>query len=82
MDTGAGVMKFGPSMPGKQLGPALPYLFDEVFRLYVGQTQQGQKYRAIQTDEDMQYTAKDRSGVLDAIEPPDLTHIFNKLTGV
>lgn len=82
LDTGAGVMKFGPSMPGKQLGPALPYLFDEVFRLYVGQTQQGQKYRAIQTDEDLQYTAKDRSGVLDAIEPPDLNHIFTKLTGV
>jgi hypothetical protein len=82
LDTGHGVMKFGPSMPGKQLGPALPYLFDEVFRLFVGQTQQGQKYRAIQTDEDMQYTAKDRSGVLDMLEPPDLTYIFNKLTGV
>lgn len=82
MDTGAGVMKFGPSMPGSKLGQALPYLFDEVFRLAIVQDQQGNKYRAIQTEEDMQYTAKDRSGVLDKLERPDLTYIFNKLTGV
>lgn len=82
MDTGFGVVKFGPSMPGKQLPVQIPYLFDEVFRLGIGQSQQGQKYRFIQTDGDMQYTAKDRSGVLDALEPPDLTHIINKILGV
>lgn len=82
MDTGHGVMKFGPSMPGSKLGNQLPYLFDEVFRLFVGQTQQGQKYRAIQTDEDMQYTAKDRSGVLEQVEPPDLTYIISKMRGI
>jgi hypothetical protein len=81
MDTGHGVIKFGPSMPGKQLPVQIPYLFDEVFRLGIGQTQQGQKYRFIQTEGDMQFTAKDRSGVLDAMEPPDLTHIINKLLG-
>lgn len=81
MDTGAGVMKFGPAMPGSKLGQQLPYLFDEVFRLAIVQDQQGNKYRAVQTSEDLQYTAKDRSGVLDALERPDLTFIFNKLTG-
>lgn len=82
MDTGHGVMRFGPSFPGKQLPREVPYLFDEVFRLGIGQSQQGQKYRFLQTDGDMQYQAKDRSGVLDTLEPPDLTHIINKLTGV
>ena len=81
MDTGHGVMKFGPSMPGAKLANQLPYLFDEVFRLFVGRTQQGEKFRALQTDEDTQYTAKDRSGVLDALEPPDLTHIIRKIRG-
>lgn len=81
MDTGHGVVKFGPSLPGKQLGVQLPYLFDEVFRLGIGQTQQGQKYRFLQTDGDLQYTAKDRSGVLDQLEPPDLTHVINKILG-
>lgn len=82
IDTGHGVMKFGPSLPGKQLPREVPYLFDEVFRLGIGQTPQGQKYRFLQTDGDMQYQAKDRSGVLDQLEPPDLTHIINKLQGV
>lgn len=81
MDTGHGVVKFGPSMPGKQLPIQLPYLFDEVFRLGIGQNQQGQKYRFLQTEGDMQYQAKDRSGLLDTIERPDLTHIINKLQG-
>lgn len=82
MDTGHGIIKFGPSFPGKQLPKDIPYLFDEMFRLGIGQTQQGQKYRLLQTEADMQYQAKDRSGVLDAIEKPDLTHIINKLQGV
>jgi hypothetical protein len=29
----------------------------------------------------MQYEAKSRSGVLDEIEYPDLTYIFNKILG-
>lgn len=70
---------YGPSMPGSKLSPAMPYLFDEVFRLAVGFNAQGVKYRYIQTQSDLQYDAKDRSGSLDAIEPPDLSHIFNKI---
>lgn len=78
-DEMSGIVMFGPSMPGSKLGPQLPYLFDEVFRMGVGKTPQGQEYRFLQTGPDLQYDAKDRSGALAGIEPPDLNHIFNKI---
>jgi hypothetical protein len=74
----SGMTLFGPSMPGKQLGPGLPYFFDEVFALRMGGTNQ-QTYRYIQTQPDLQYTAKDRSGELAIMEPPDLNQIFTKI---
>lgn len=77
-----GMMLYGPSMPGAKLGPQMSYYFDEVFNLRVMQTPQGQKYRALVTQPDMQYVAKDRSGALEAIEPPNLSTIFNKIHGV
>ena len=76
-----GIVKYIPSLPGSKLGPQLPYLFDEVFRLGIATPPGGQKYRFLQTDGDAQYTAKDRSGVLDPVERPDLTFIFNKILG-
>lgn len=80
-DEMTGVVLYGPSMPGAKLGNQLPYLFDEVFRLGIGKTQDGTLYRFFQTQPDFQYEAKDRSGVLDAMEMPDLSHIFNKIQG-
>lgn len=77
-----GIVKYGPSMPGKQLAMKLPYFFDEVFRMGVNKTPQGDAYRFLQTQPDTQYEAKDRSGALASVEPPDLTHIFNKILGV
>jgi hypothetical protein len=77
-----GITLRGPMMPGKQVGPQLPYLFDEVFRLGVGTTPQNVTYRFLQTEPDLQYDAKDRSGKLDKLEPPHLTQIFNKILGV
>jgi hypothetical protein len=79
-DEATGGMKFQPMMPGRQTGPQLPYLFDEVYRLGIG-AYNGKKYRFLQTDGDLQYVAKDRSGALDQLEPPDLTHVFNKIIG-
>lgn len=76
-----GIVKYGPSMPGQKLGPQLPYLFDEVFRMGINKTPQGEEYRFLQTQPDLQYEAKDRSGSLDRMEPPDLTHVFNKILG-
>jgi hypothetical protein len=80
-DEMTGVVKYGPSMPGSKLGTKLPYFFDEVFRLGVNKTPQGESYRFLQTQPDLQYEAKDRSGSLDNLEPPFLTHVFNKILG-
>lgn len=77
-----GIVRYGPSMPGQKLGPQLPYLFDEVFRLGIHKTPQGEEYRFLQTQPDLQFEAKDRSGSLDRMEPPDLSHVFNKILGV
>ena len=70
---------FGPMMPGQQLGPGIPYFFDEVFNLNIGTAGDGSKYRYLRTQPDFQYDAKDRSGALDEIERPDLAYIFNKI---
>lgn len=80
-DAADGVSRYTVSMPGKQLGPAVPYMFDEVFALGVGKTQQGGKFRYLRTDQDLQYDAKDRSGRLDEIEEPHLGKIIAKITG-
>jgi hypothetical protein len=69
-------------MPGAKLGNKLPYFFDEVFRLAVGQTPQGEKYRFLQTQPDLQYEAKDRSGALAPVETPVLSAVFAKILGV
>lgn len=80
-DEMAGVVHYMASMPGSKLGPQLPYLFDEVFRLGINKTPQGEQYRFLQTQPDLQYDAKDRSGALDPIEPPDLNHVISKILG-
>lgn len=77
-----GVVKYGPAMPGSKLGSKLPYFFDEVFRLGINKTPQGESYRFLQTQPDLQYEAKDRSGSLAAVEPPNLAQLFNKILGV
>jgi hypothetical protein len=76
-----GIVKSGPSMPGRKLGPALPYFFDEVFRIGVNKTTTGEPYRFLQTQPDIQFDAKDRSGALAAIEPPHLSNLFSKIQG-
>lgn len=74
-----GIVKYGPAMPGAKLGQKLPYFFDEVFRLGIGQTPQGEKYRFLQTQPDLQFEAKDRSGALDPVETPILSAVFAKI---
>lgn len=80
-DEMTGVVRYMASMPGSKLGPQLPYLFDEVFRLGINKTPQGEQYRFLQTQPDLQYDAKDRSGALDPIEPPDLNYVISKILG-
>lgn len=74
-----GVVRFGPSMPGAKLAQKLPYYFDEVFRLGTNKDPQGNLFRFLQTQPDLQYEAKDRSGALAPIEYPNLSAIFAKI---
>lgn len=78
-DDHTGVVTYGPSMPGSKLGQQLPYFFDCVLHLDIGKTEEGKEYRYFRTKTDIRYEAKDRSGALDPMEKPDLTHIFNKI---
>lgn len=80
-DDNTGVSRYGPSMPGKQLTAHLPYFFDEMFYLGIGKDQAGNPYRFLQTQQTFQHDAKDRSGMLDAQEPPVLGYVINKILG-
>ena len=70
-----------PSVPGNTLKQDLPYFFDELFYMFAGVGQDQKPYRALRTQPDYRASAKDRSGALAEIEPPDLTYIFNKIKG-
>ena len=76
-----GRLLYNPSMPGKALTQALPYLFDEVLALRVERDAEGHAQRAIMCDSDGVWLAKDRSGKLDAWEAPDLGAIIAKIGG-
>lgn len=76
-----GAIRYMPMFPGQALTPQTPYLFDEVFNLFVGKTTEGKEFRALRTQPDHEYEAKDRSGRLDPIEWPDLSYIFTKIMG-
>lgn len=74
-----GQFLWGPKMPGQQLGPALPYLFDEVFRYQIMTAADGSKARVLQTQPGLSDSAKDRSGALAEFEYPHLGCIINKI---
>ena len=76
-----GRMLYSPSMPGKQLGPALPYYFDEVFALRMERMADGEVQRALLTFKDDTWEGKDRSGQLSPWEEPDLGAIIRKIGG-
>jgi len=73
------VSRAEPSCPGQQVGPALPYLFDEVFHAATGQDQQNKTFHYLRTRASFNADAKDRSGALEEFEAPDLTAIFAKI---
>ena len=76
-----GRMLYAPSMPGNKAGQALPYFFDEVLALRVERDAEGRPVRALMCDSDGLWSAKDRSGKLDAWEQPDLGAVIRKITG-
>jgi hypothetical protein len=68
----------GPLMPGNQLDQHMPYMFDECFQL-VTINENGNIRSALRTQRDNLNEAKDRSGKLAMWEPPNMTHIINKI---
>lgn len=73
-----GRMLFGPSLPGKSLGPKVGYQFELVMAYRAERTPQG-VYRYLQTEQDGRYQAGDRSGVLSPREEPHLGAIVAKI---
>ena len=76
-----GRILYSPSMPGNKTGQQLPYFFDEVLALRVERDAEGNTQRALMTDSDGLWVAKDRSGKLAPWEQPDLGAIITKITG-
>lgn len=69
--------RMSPIMPSAALQNQMPYFFDLILHMSV-ETYDGVNYRVLHTGSTAQYDAKDRSGNLDAIEPPNLSAIFKK----
>jgi len=84
-DDATGRVSYGISMPGAKLGQQIPYLFDEVLRLIIVDDKDDagnvEKVRWLQTANDGRSVAKDRSGLLDPFEEPDLGAIAAKIRG-
>jgi len=76
-----GRVLYAPSMPGNKTGQSLPYFFDEVLALRVEKDAEGMTRRALMTDGDGLWLAKDRSGKLDVWEDADLGDIIKKIGG-
>lgn len=76
-----GAMLFSPSMPGKTLTQSLPFFFDEVFALRVGKNDKGEPQRMLMCRPDGVWSAKDRAGVLEMWEEPDLGAVIEKIRG-
>lgn len=75
-DEQSGVIINAPMMPGNKLGQNVPYFPDEVFQIDVNDNPY---YHFLRCRPDFSNDAKDRSGVLDAIEEPHLGKIINKI---
>jgi hypothetical protein len=78
-DDFTGMIKWGPMMPGQQVDQQLPYFTDEVFHLGAYPDGKGGIMRALRTQPDNQFQAKDRSGCLALWEEPNLSMIFDKI---
>lgn len=83
VDEHTGITRLVPMLPGRQLTPQLPYMFDEMFALRVEPqptTEDPQAVmRVIQTGRDIMYDCKDRSGALAMFEPASMEHIASKI---
>ncbi len=73
-------VSYSLQLDGGKAKAELPGIFDNIFTLASFQTEEGTEYRALVCHGQNQwgYPAKDRSGRLDMLEPPDLAHIIAK----
>lgn len=74
-----GTGKKKPYFPGQDLNVKVPHMYDEILHLGLN-TVPGQMnpVRSIRTMENFEITARDRSGMLAELEPPDLSALFAK----
>lgn len=75
-DDVAKITRFGPMLPGQMYTQNFPYFVDILCCMRVAKD--GTRY--LQTQPDLQYLAKDRSGRLNEVEKPNLTDLFKKVT--
>jgi hypothetical protein len=75
-----GRITWEPQIDGSKAGRELPGIFDQVLTLQNFKTEGGESYRAFCCHQQNQwgYPAKDRSGRLDLLEPPDLGALIRK----
>ena len=78
-DEDTGLLRAAPAMPGKKLNNALPYQFDEVFKMEAKTLKDGRKARYLITEENEHCEAKDRSGNLKPIEKANVKELFAKV---
>lgn len=77
--TADGLVLNGPMLPGNKMNTQLPYVPDLLFQL----TQHSvEKYRYLRCHPDFANAAKDRSGVLNEMESPDLGYVINKISSM
>lgn len=76
-----GVVRYAPSMPGRNLNTNINYWFDVVAALRVEKNDEGEEVRFLQTSQDIKWDCKDRSGLLEIFEEPKL-HIISAKLGV
>lgn len=74
-------LTWNPQIEGSKTARELPGIFDQVMTLQNFKAEDGSMYRAIccHQQNPWGYPAKDRSGRLDLIEPPDLKALMKKI---
>lgn len=77
-----GLMKAGPSFPGKQIKSGIGYIPDFVFRAETHKNPENNEvYHVLRCKPGTTHEAKSRVNNLAEYEAPDLTAIFNKILG-
>lgn len=80
-NAGDGTTQKKPFFPGQDLNTYMPHRFDWVFRVGMEiPPGQNQRTRVIRSRENFEAFARERTGRLDELEPPDLLYLIQKLT--